>query len=66
MSLLSMQYRMAPTISRWPSTFFYGGRMRDGPKDNTCAPPTLPYFWLASSSYFKVSVSLKLGLRLAP
>ncbi|GAA98737.1 uncharacterized protein L969DRAFT_14904 [Mixia osmundae IAM 14324] len=29
--LLSIQYRMHPSISAWPSEVFYGGELRDGP-----------------------------------
>ncbi|KAJ7175856.1 SEN1 N terminal-domain-containing protein [Mycena filopes] len=35
MHLLSIQYRMHPTISKLPSTLFYQGRLKDGPDMGT-------------------------------
>jgi hypothetical protein len=38
-SLLDTQYRMHPSISRWPAAQFYGGRLRDAEHVLTRNPP---------------------------
>merc|ERR1719471_1997708 len=38
-SLLQVQYRMHPLISRWPNQQFYQGRLRDGVSKENRIPP---------------------------
>lgn len=41
-TLLGLQYRMVDAICKWPSAFFYDGRLLNGrkPADWKCAPTT--------------------------
>ncbi len=43
--MLQVQYRMHPEISRWPNSYFYGGRLSDGPQERSL-PFLRPYLLL--------------------
>lgn len=45
--MLNIQYRMHPEIAQWPNTYFYGGKLKNGPQDRT-SPFLLPYAMLDS------------------